>query len=283
VRSRSCVLELNSITISVMRIAIAWAVLILLNPAFSFAQTRPKSTRKADADRMGMTCPQILQMSSSEWIAKVASTSDSSEDAQLRGIRSYGKCYDERTDRLAVSFARSRKGPSLRARSNFRDLLAALDDFTSKALADSQPPGDAVKKAYTALYEKQFRYAFYQSYEAKASAPGHATAGALEPASAPKNGPAAGTPPANVKPSAAPLSDMTRAKNRFGELLDALPPDKLHEMHEAFGKVVEVQPIASAQELAIYHYAIFALEPSAPRAGATKDAPAAKPFAPPPF
>jgi hypothetical protein len=269
-----------------MRIVIAWAIFLLLNPAFLLAQSQSKSTHKADADRLGMTCAQILQVTSTEWIAKVtsASTGDSPADAQLRGISTYGKCYDERTDRLAASLGRSGKGPLMGARGNFRDLAAALDDFTSKALADSQPPGDAVKKAYAALYEKEFRYQFYQSYELKASVPVRATAAAPQPAPAPKSAPAANAPPAGAKASAAPVSEMTLAKNRFGELLDGLPPDKLREIHAAFGKVVEIQPIASAEELAIYRYAIFVLEPFAPPwPVATGDAPAAKPSAPPPF
>jgi hypothetical protein len=266
-----------------MRIAIASAVLLLLNPAFSLAQSRSKSAHKSEADHMGMTCAQILQMTSSEWIARVSNTADSLEDSQLRGIKSYGKCYDERTDRLAGLLARSRKGPSVRARRDFGDLMAALDDFTAKALVDSQPPGDDLKKAYAALYEKEFRCQFYQSYELKASAPRHPKTMAPAPAPVPKVAPAANTPAAGVKAPAAPVSEMTLAKNRFGELLDAMPPDELREMHEAFGKVVELEPIASAQELAIYRYAIFVLEPSAPRPGAMGHAPATKPFAPPPF
>ena len=236
---------------------------------------------------MGMTCAQILRMTSSEWIAKITGMDDSWEDGQLRGIKSYGECYDERTDRLAASLARSRKGPSLHARRDFSDLMAALDDFTAKALVDSQPPGDELKKAYAALYEKAFRYEFYQSYEQKASASKHpkaaASAPAPEPATAPKTAPAANAPAAGAKKHAEPASEMTLAKNEFGELLDAMPPDKMHEIHAAFGKVIELRPIASAPELAIYRYAIFVLEPPAPRPGAPGRAAAAKPFAPPPF
>lgn len=266
-----------------MRIAIASALFLLLNPALLFAQSNSKSTQKADAGRMGMTCAQILGMTSSEWIAKVEGAADPPADAQLRGIGAYGKCYDERTDRLAASLARSRKGPSARERSNFRDLSAALDDFTAKALVDSQPPGDAMKKAYAALYEKVFRYQFYQGYELKASARKPPRETAAAPTPAPKAAPAPSSSGADAKPAKAPVSEMTLAKNRFGELLDAMPPDNLHEIHAAFGRVVEIQPIASDQELAIYRYAIFVLEPSAPSAGGDAAANKAKPFAPPPF
>ncbi len=265
-----------------MRIVAASAVFLLLNPAFSLAQSRAESTHKTGGDRMGMTCAQILQMTSSEWIEKITSMDDSQEDGKLRGIKSYGKCYDERTDRLAASLKRLRKGPSVLARRDFANLMAALDDFAAKALTDSQPPGDALKRAYAALYEKEFRYEFYHSYELKAYASRLPTEAAPESSPGPKAPPAANPPAAGAKAAKVPVSEMTLAKNHFGELLDALPPDKLHEMHAAFGKVVEL-PIASDEELAIYRYAIFVLEPSAPGAGASGPAPAAQPFAPPPF
>ena len=268
-----------------MRIAIASALCFLLAPAFPFIQSQSRSPSKSTQsgfDFLEMKCAQVLEMTSSEWIAKIASMDDSQEDGQLRGIESYGKCYDARTDRLAASLARTRKGPSVRSRHDFHDLLAALDDFTAKALVDSQPPGDALKKAYAALYEKEFRYEFYQGYELKASAATHPKTTVPAPVPVPKVAPAANPPAAGAKAAKAPVSEMTLAKNHFGELLDALPADKLHEMHAAFGKVVEL-PIASDEELAIYRYAIFVLEPSAPRAGASGPAPAAQPFAPPPF
>ncbi|MGC2508363.1 MAG: hypothetical protein WA369_17030, partial [Candidatus Acidiferrales bacterium] len=165
-----------------MHIAIASTVLLLLSPAFPFAQSQSqsKSTTKAHVDLLGMTCAQVLRMTSSEWIAKVTSMDDSREDGELRGIAGYGKCYDERTDRLAALLTRTRKGPSVRARGSFRDLEVALDDFTAEALVDSQPPGDAVKKAYAALYEKAFRYEFYEGYGPKPSVPAQAAVAAAE-------------------------------------------------------------------------------------------------------
>jgi hypothetical protein len=266
-----------------MRIAIASA-LLLLAPAFSVSQSQSKPAAKAHVDLLGMTCTQVLQMTSSEWIAKVTSRDDSQVDGQLRGIAGYGKCYDERTDRLAASLARTRKGPPARARNSFRDLTAALDDFTAKALVDSEPPGDTLKKAYAGLYVKAFRYEFYEGYVPKPLPPAHAAAPASEPAPEAKSAPAAANAASSgAKPAAAPVSEMTRAKNRFGEFLDAMPPDKLHEIHAAFGKIVDVQPIASDHELEIYRYAIFVLEPPTPPSGATGNAAAAKPFSPPPF
>ncbi len=169
---------------------------------------------------------------------------------------------------------RSREPARARRRArerDFSDLVAALDDFTAKALVDSQPPGDAVKKAYAALYEKAFRYEFYEGYEPKPSVPG-SEAEAVRPPAPSRHSPAPKSAAARMrtrrrrgaKAAAAPVSEMTRAKNRFGALLDAMPPDKLHEIHAAFGKIVDVQPIASDHELEIYRYAIFVLEPPAP-------------------
>ena len=62
------------------------------------------------------------------------------------------------------------------------------------------------------------------------------------------------------------------AKNHFGELLDALPEDKEHQLHAAFGDIVGRSQISEAMRLEIYRYAIFLLEP-----------PSATPFSPPPF
>lgn len=272
---------MRSITISNMRFAFLSAIFLLLNPALLLAQS--ESADRAGSDRLGMTCAQILQMTSSEWIAKASSAADSPAAGQLRGIKSYGTCYDERTDRLARSLARSRKAPSAEARRDFSDFMGALNDFTAKALADSQPPGDALKKAYAELYEKEFRYDFYQSYEERpaASTRPKEAAPAPRPTASPATNQSA--PAAGAKASKAPISEMTLAKNRFGELLDALPPDKLREMHAAFGKAVEL-PVASAQELPIYRYAIFVLEPPAASPGAPgQPAAGPKPFVPPPF
>ena len=65
---------------------------------------------------------------------------------------------------------------------------------------------------------------------------------------------------------------MTMAKNHFGKLLDALPDDKMHELHQAFGEVVGPYSISAEIRLTVYRYAIFLLE-----------SPPAAPFAPPPF
>jgi hypothetical protein len=101
------------------------------------------------SDQLGMTCSQILQMTSTEWVARFngktnlaksansGATDPASEtskpnsetpDAQttLRAIAAYGKCYDARTDRLAASLGKSGKGPLMGVRGNFRDFEGAL-------------------------------------------------------------------------------------------------------------------------------------------------------------
>ena len=46
------------------------------------------------------------------------------------------------------------------ARGNFGDFEKALNDFAAMALAATDPPADEQKKAYAAVYGKQFRYEF---------------------------------------------------------------------------------------------------------------------------
>ncbi len=140
---------------------------------------------------------------------------------------------------------------------NFHDFEAALNNFTAQAFGIAQPPADAVKTAYAALYEKQFRYAFYQSYgqkPVKQTAANEASAAPADPAA----------PATNVQSSsAARITDpMSLAKNRFGELLAALPEDSRHEIHLAFGEIFEKSSIGEQWKLEIYRYAIFILESS---------------------
>jgi len=55
---------------------------------------------------------------------------------------------------------------------------------------------------------------------------------------------------------------MSKAKNRFGELIGVLPDEKLHELHAAFGAILGLHEVDDATTLAVYRYAIFLLEPS---------------------
>jgi hypothetical protein len=279
--------------IALLLVALAVTPCVLTKPqaqSRSRAQLQSSSPKASASDRLGMTCTQILAMSSSDWIAKFAHTDDSSQDSQLRGIRAYGQCYDERTDRLAASLARTRKGPAANARANFRDFNTALSDFTTQALAAAHASGDPVKTAYAALYERQFRYDFYRSYEEKAEQSKAHTRSAGAPATSNASAaatPAASSPAPTSAQAGAPLNavdPLTKAKNHFGELLDALPDNELHAVHAAFGKVLDLQAPAGVTQMAIYRYAIFALEPAAlqPKPLASK-AQQAQPFSPPPF
>jgi hypothetical protein len=240
-------------------------------------------------DQTGMSCAQILPMSSTDWIAhfreKAGQTKDanprtqnqrseagnpnagtSDSRATLRAIAAYGKCYDARTDRLSASLGKTGKGPLMGVRGNFRDFETALENFTAVALSVAQPPADAVKTAYAKLYEKQFRYAFYQSYERSP---------VKQPPLAAQNATptAASTATTGQPTSIARITDpMTLAKNRFGDFLAALPEDNRREVHIAFGEIFEKGSIADQWTLEVYRYAISVLESS-------KD----KPFSPPPF
>jgi hypothetical protein len=253
------------------------------------AQHTTQKQAAAASDQLGMTCTQILQMSSTDWVthfngkvnqaknadpgatdraSEMSKTSVETQDLQatLRAIAAYGKCYDARTDRLAASLAKTGKGPLMGVRASFRDFEAALRDFTAISLSVAQPPDDAVKTAYAALYEKQFRYALYQSYEQRlVKQPPPATKDA---AVAPADPAAAGQ-----KPSATRITDpMTLAKNRFGDFLAALPEDKRREIHVAFGEIFDKGPIGEQWKIEVYRYAIYILE-----------SPKDTPFSPPPF
>ena len=185
-------------------------------------------------------------MSSTDWIKKFTAAKDATEPSTIQAISTYGKCYDARTTRLAASLGKSGKGPLMGARGNFGDFDHALNDFTAKALAATDPPADAQKKAYAALYAKQFRYDFYREYQQKNFNP----------------------PPFTPEESDA----FTKAKNHFGELLGLLPEDKMHELHRSFGEIFAAGGVPDATKFAVYRYAIFLLE-----------SPSETPYSPPPF
>ena len=243
--------------------AIKLAVLLLVLTPVAFAQL--SSSQKVKSARLEVDCANILRMKSSDWIAKSTATDGSPVRSTLHAIQVYGDCYDSRTDRLASSLARTGKGPSKAGRGDFRDFEAALTNFTAKALAANRGQSDPLKSAYAALYEKQFRFIFYERYVvAKA---GSRPASDQSTDSSPES-------------SLDGVDQMTAAKNRFGKLLAALPDAEIHELHAAFGEVVGSHPIRTAMQLAVYRYAIFLLERATPVQSATSKADA-EAFSPP--
>ena len=210
------------------------------------APAAPAQKQSPTTDHLGLTCAQILQLTSDAWIKKFTAAKDPTEPSTIQAISTYGKCYDARTTRLAATLGKSGKGPLMGARGNFGDFDHALNDFTTKALAATDPPADAQKKAYAALYAKQFRYDFYREYQQKNFNP----------------------PPLTPEESDA----FTKAKNHFGEMLGLLPEDKMHELHRAFGEIFAAGGVPDATKLAVYRYAIFLLQ-----------SPAEAPDSPPPF
>jgi len=238
---------------------------LLAMPYLVEAQT--EAPRKVDADRLGMTCAQVLKMSSSEWIAYFGETTKTDRSSgTVRAAAAYGRCYQARTDDLARTLARSGKGPSKATRADFDAFEAAVKNFTAKALVDAEPPANSEKQALATLYEDQFRYEFYQNYQTNSAKGPSAAKAAKAPQPSPSARPTKNATPASGSSSpASPPNDadaMTRAKNRFGELLGALPDDELHELHGAFGEVLGLHPLDEAMRLAVYRYAIFLLEPS---------------------
>jgi hypothetical protein len=227
------------------------AILSVILLPCCFAQTKAAHPANIpDADRLGETCAQILKMNSTEWVAyfldQAAAAATEKPAISLRAIASYGKCYDGRTNRLAATLGKSGKGPLMGANGNFRDFERSLDDFTAKALSAVNAADDSPIAAYAHLFEKQFRYQFYQSYVQKdlLSRP-------LTPEES---------------------DEFSKAKNHLGEVLGLLPDAQLHSVHAAFREIFEGAPVSDVPKLELYRLAIFILAPA-------KD----KPFAPPPF
>lgn len=274
-----------------MRIA---AILLFMASALTAQthQTHRAPVSRVNADRLGLTCTQILQMSSAEWATKFTSEKGSEPAETIRALGAYGKCYDARTDQLAARLRKTGKGPLMGARANFQSVEQALKAFATKALAESDPPADAVKSAFASLYEREFRYEFYESYEPHLPAPvqpaalpgREAPSSAVSPASnAPRSedktsssqataSPSQTVPDANPKDKKTEVDPLTTAKNHFGALLGALPDERMHNLHKAFGEILGPNSATSRMQLLIYRYAIFLLE-----------APGDKPFSPAPF
>ena len=187
-------------------------------------------------------------MPSSDWVRKFTAANGATPESTIRAIAAYGKCYDARTNRLAASLGNSGKGPLMGARGNFGAFEQALQNFEAKALAAADPPADDVKRAYATLYEKQFRRSFYEDYVEHLD---HRNIVSAAPEDA---------------------GDLGKAKNHFGELLGALPDDKMHEIHQSFGDILDKALVNRDRRLDLYRYAIFLLE-----------SPAEPPFSPPPF
>jgi hypothetical protein len=232
-----------------MKLFSALLISLVLAPA-GFPQAKPAQTKAADADRLGLTCTQILQMTSTAWVAQFAEKAGTSNNAAgvptVRAIAVYGKCYEARTSQVAASLGKSGRGPLMGALGNFRDFQQALDDFTVKALAASSKAPGTQDAAYAALYEKQFRYEFYQKYALRLSE--------------------------NRPLTAEEAAEYSKAKNRFGEFLGLLPEDQAHIIHAAFSHIFDSGPVSDVTKLELYRFAISVLE-----------SPKDKPFAAPPF
>jgi hypothetical protein len=233
-----------------MKLLTVIAVSLIFLPQCSAQTKTPVPHNSVDPDRLAQTCAQILKMSSMEWVVyfndKSGQSAPHDSNSVIRAIAVYGKCYDERTNRLAATLGKSGKGPLMGATGNFRDFQKALDDFTAKALGAATKAPDPQRAAYAALYEKQFRYQFYQSYVQRDLL----------------------TRPLTPEES----DDYAKAKNHFGEVIGLLPDETLHPVHAAFRQIFDAGPVSDVTKLELYRFAIFLLAPA-------KD----KPFSPPPF
>jgi hypothetical protein len=204
-------------------------------------------------------------MKSQDWIPyyneKTHQESENNPRSVQDAVAVYGRCYDARTDRLAVALAKAGKGPRAAALKDFRAFDQGLQDFTSKAAALNQAPPGSPQFAYAMLYQKEFRYEFYQSYEQKS--PNGPPANRASPVPARTTG---------ERQAPDDAGEFTKAKNHFGELLGMLPVDQRRIIHAAFGQLLSNNSVAQDFKLDVYRYAIFLVE---------RDP--AKPFGPPPF
>ena len=206
-----------------------------------------------NSDRLGLSCAQILQMSSTQWVShfnekfglKEKDANLSSSDKSLRAIAAYARCYDGRTTHLAEQARKNGGNSLLNASIQFRNFDQALQAFLEKALDATEPPADPVKAAYAGLYEKQFQYDFYREHQARKFTP----------------------PP----PTTDELEQLGNAKTQLASLLDDLPPQKMKDLHAAFSHIFD-SPVTDQTKLAVYRLAIFCLEP-----------PSGTPFSPAPF
>ena len=265
--------------------------MILILSSWLGAQSRSASrstTGHPSADQLGMTCEQILDMSSTDWVTRFTSEKGSSSAETTRAIGVYGKCYDTRTDQLAAKLGRAGKRPLMGARGNFQSMEQALKIFTARALTESQPPADPVKSAYATLYEKQFRYEFYEAFEPKPATPATSPAASSSSKQAPPSAASGQKSPAsdasasrganssgdasNNNAKGGDVDPLTAAKNHFGELLGNLPDQQMHDLHESFGEILGPNSASPKMQLLVYRYAIFLLEP-----------PGGTPFSLPPF
>jgi hypothetical protein len=258
-----------------MHHTIALALFALAIHGGAYAQTPAVHSPAQEKDRLGLSCAQILKMPSQDWIEyssrKSAANAANAPENLLNANAAYGKCYDARTDALAASLARTGKGPSKATRAEFAAFEADVKQFESKALANAKPANDTRQKSYADLYEKQFRYQFYDEFPRKTIKPGVASAAtSAKPGTADST--AAKTPPApgNSAPHEATAEErahsdadpVTQAKNRFGKILEALPEDQMHEVHAAFSEVIGAHALSESMRLAVYRYAIYLLQPA---------------------
>jgi hypothetical protein len=232
-----------------MRLFFALLIALVLAPV-GLPQAKPAAPKGADSDRLGLSCTQILQMTSRAWVAHFAEKTGTANavaaPAAIRAVTAYGKCYEARTNQVAASLGKSGRGPLMGALGNFRDFQKSLDDFTAKALAASSKAPGTQEAACAALYEKLFRYEFYQRYALRLSE--------------------------NRPLTSEEAAEYSKAKNRFGEFLGLLPEDQAHIIHAAFSQIFDSGPVSDITKLELYRFAISALE-----------SPKDTPFSPPPF
>src|ERR1700741_4859991 len=98
-----------------MKLITSVALALFLLPCVA-SPAAASQKQSASADRLGLTCAQIRQMTSAKWVKKFTAARDTTEPSTIQAISICGKCLDSRTNHLAASVGKSGTGPLMGAR-----------------------------------------------------------------------------------------------------------------------------------------------------------------------
>ena len=144
----------------------------LINIFLLFTTILASSTYATAQDATGPDCQKILIQKATAWVNSYSAKLGGSTLDIRKAIGIYGNCFDQRTARLYQQLIKSGHSPLMGAVGNLRDLEQAVAAFTKEALAATAGGGsyDTLSSAYAFLYQKQFKYDFYKTYQAQAPA-----------------------------------------------------------------------------------------------------------------
>lgn len=122
------------------------------------------------ASNLGVTpCSEVLKSPSNVWIQRYTQENGQNALEQVKAILRYEYCYAQHLDQLHDQINQSKHFPMMGAMSHFRDMENALKEFNHIAIRPCGQTGDRVRiqRAYSYLYQLQFRAYFLADYQAK--------------------------------------------------------------------------------------------------------------------